>query len=87
VAQYGQIVRAISGPGAVLIFIHHHVQSPLQAFLDVPVPASHLMVSLRALAGCGGLQDQTPMGTSMVTISATGGGISQSLTIAVSVEK
>ncbi len=47
VARYGQIVRAISGPGAVLIFIHRHVQSPVRAVLDAPVLANRLTESLR----------------------------------------
>jgi hypothetical protein len=48
-----------------------------------------LAVSLAFAAGCGGggVKDQTPVGSSTVTVTASGGSVSQSVTIAAVVQK
>ncbi len=43
--EHGKIVRAVAQPVAVLILVHHHVQSPVQAILHAPALAEAASLS------------------------------------------
>jgi hypothetical protein len=42
-----RLCGSVSGSRSVLILVHDHVQSPVQAVFDAPVLANHLVESLR----------------------------------------
>jgi len=40
-SQHGEVVRSVIGTVSGLVLVHHHVEPPVQAALDVPVRADH----------------------------------------------
>src|SRR5882762_3665874 len=42
-AEYGEVLGAISQSGSVLILIHHHIESPVQLVFDSPVGSNDLI--------------------------------------------
>lgn len=40
VAEYGRVLRRVAHPNAVLVFVEGHIQHPMHALLDPPMPQS-----------------------------------------------